>query len=104
MILLSPYAPHAAEELWSEALSHPAGSISQASFPQFNPDMLVEANTKYPVSINGKMRFTAELPTEFNAKQVEDAVMAMPEIQKWTEGKTPKKVIVVPGKIVNIVL
>ncbi len=104
VILLSPYAPHAAEELWSEALSHPAGSISQASFPQFNPDMLVEANTKYPVSINGKMRFTAELPTEFNAKQVEDAVMAMPEIQKWTEGKTPKKVIVVPGKIVNIVL
>lgn len=104
VILLSPYAPHAAEELWSEALGHPAGSISQASFPQFNQDMLVEANTKYPVSINGKMRFTAELPTEFNAKQVEDAVMAMPEIQKWTEGKTPKKVIVVPGKIVNIVL
>ncbi|MNR36316.1 Leucine--tRNA ligase [compost metagenome] len=66
--------------------------------------MLVEANTIYPVSFNGKMRFNAELPTTFSAKEVEEAVLAMPEAQKWLEGKAPKKVIVVPGKIVNIVV
>lgn len=103
VILLAPYAPHAAEELW-EALGHPAGTVSTAAFPKFNPEMLVEANTKYPVSFNGKMRFNAELPTTFSAKEVEEAVMAMPEAQKWLEGKAPKKVIVVPGKIVNVVL
>lgn len=103
VILLTPYAPHVAEELW-EALGHAAGSVSFAPFPQFNPEYLVEANTNYPVSFNGKMRFTAALPTTFNAKEVEEAVMAMPEAQKWLEGKAPKKVIVVPGKIVNVVL
>lgn len=103
VILLAPYAPHAAEELW-EALGHEAGSVSTAHFPKFNPDMLVEANTVYPVSFNGKMRFNAELPTTFSAKEVEEAVLAMPEAQKWLEGKAPKKVIVVPGKIVNMVV
>lgn len=103
VILLAPYAPHAAEELW-EALGHPAGTVSTAIFPKFNPEMLVEANTKYPVSFNGKMRFNAELPTTFTAKEVEEAVMAMPEAQKWLDGKAPKKVIVVPGRIVNVVM
>jgi leucyl-tRNA synthetase len=104
VILLAPYAPHAAEELWSEALGHEAGTVSTAHFPKFNPEMLVEANTIYPVSFNGKMRFNAELPTTFSAKEVEEAVLAMPEAQKWLEGNTPKKVIVVPGKIVNMVV
>lgn len=103
VILLAPYAPHAAEELW-EAIGHEAGTVSTAQFPKFNPEMLVEANTIYPVSFNGKMRFNAELPTTFSAKEVEEAVLAMPEAQKWLEGKTPKKVIVVPGKIVNMVV
>ncbi|WP_430405321.1 leucine--tRNA ligase [Fluviicola sp.] len=103
VILLAPYAPHAAEELW-EALGHEAGTVSTAQFPAFNPDMLVEANTVYPVSFNGKMRFNAELPTTFSAKEVEEAVLAMPEAEKWLEGKAPKKVIVVPGKIVNMVV
>lgn len=103
VILLAPYAPHAAEELW-EALGYEAGTISTVHFPTFNPDMLVEANTVYPVSFNGKMRFNAELPTTFSAKEVEEAVLAMPEAQKWLEGKAPKKVIVVPGKIVNMVV
>ncbi len=103
VILLAPYAPHAAEELW-EAIGHEAGTVSTAQFPKFNPEMLVEANTIYPVSFNGKMRFNAELPTTFSAKEVEEAVLAMPEAQKWLEGKAPKKVIVVPGKIVNIVV
>ncbi len=103
VVLLSPYAPHVAEELW-EALGHEAGSISTAAFPIFNPDFLVEANFAYPVSFNGKMRFSAELPTAMNAQEVQAAVMAMPEAEKWLEGKEPKKVIVVPGRIVNIVV
>lgn len=103
VILLAPYAPHAAEELW-EAIGNAAGTVSTAPFPKFNPEMLVEANTVYPVSFNGKMRFNAELPTTFSAKEVEEAVLAMPESQKWLEGKAPKKVIVVPGKIVNMVV
>ncbi|MNX99173.1 Leucine--tRNA ligase [compost metagenome] len=103
IILLAPYAPHASEELW-EAIGYQAGTVSTAHFPTFDPDMLVEANTVYPVSFNGKMRFNAELPTTFTAKEVEEAVLAMPEAQKWLEGKAPKKVIVVPGKIVNMVV
>ncbi|TSJ39963.1 leucine--tRNA ligase [Fluviicola chungangensis] len=104
VILLAPYAPHAAEELWSEALGNPAGTISTAAFPKFDPEMLVEANVSYPVSFNGKMRMKVDLPTAFSAKEVEEAVLAMPEAQKWLEGKAPKKVIVVPGKIVNMVV
>lgn len=104
VILLAPYAPHAAEELWSEALGNPAGTVSTAPFPKFNPEMLVEANVSYPVSFNGKMRMKVDLPTAFSAKEVEEAVLAMPEAQKWLEGKAPKKVIVVPGKIVNMVV
>lgn len=103
VILLSPYAPHVAEELW-EALGHKAGTISTAEFPKFNPDFLVEANFAYPVSFNGKMRFSAELPTSMTAQEVQAAVLAMPETEKWLEGKEPKKVIVVPGRIVNMVV
>lgn len=103
LILLSPYAPHIAEELWADLGNEP-GSISTAAFPAFNPEYLVEANFAYPVSFNGKMRFTAELPTAMTAKEVEAAVLAMPEAEKWLEGKTPKKIIVVPGRIVNMVL
>ncbi|HLP55152.1 MAG TPA: class I tRNA ligase family protein [Fluviicola sp.] len=103
VILLSPYAPHVAEELW-EALGHKAGTISTAEFPKFNPDFLVEANFAYPVSFNGKMRFSAELPTSMTAQEVQAAVLAMPETEKWLEGKEPKKVIVVPGRIVNMVI
>lgn len=103
VILLAPYAPHAAEELW-EAVGNEKGTVSTAQFPAFDPAMLVEANTVYPVSFNGKMRFNAEFPTTFSAKEVEEAVLAMPEAQKWLEGKAPKKMIVVPGRIVNIVV
>jgi len=103
VILLAPYAPHAAEELWEE-IGNAAGTVSTAQFPKFDANMLVEANTKYPVSFNGKMRFNAELPTTFSPKEVEEAVMAMEETQKWLEGKAPKKVIVVPGRIVNMVV
>jgi leucyl-tRNA synthetase len=102
VIMLTPYAPHVAEELW-ETLGNTPGTVSYAQFPTFNSEYLVESTTKYPVSFNGKMRFTAELSATLNAKEVEELVLAMPETQKWLEGQSPKKVIVVPGKIVNIV-
>lgn len=102
VILLAPYAPHLAEELW-EKLGHTT-SVSYATFPKFNPEYLVEANFAYPVSFNGKTRFTAELPADFDARSVESAVMALEETAKWLEGKDPKKIIIVPGRIVNIVV
>jgi leucyl-tRNA synthetase len=100
-ILVSPYAPHVAEELW-EGLGHKS-SISLASFPIFNSAYLVESEKEYPVSFNGKMRFKITLPTDFSKDAIEAAVMAHEKTQQHLEGRTPKKVIVVPGKIINIV-
>ncbi|MEO9533741.1 MAG: leucine--tRNA ligase [Crocinitomicaceae bacterium] len=102
VVLVSPYAPHIAEELWARLGEKE--SVSFASFPEFNPDFLVEANHSYPVSFNGKMRFLLELPTNLSKEDIEKEVMANEQSQKWLEGKEPKKVIVVPGKIVNIVV
>ncbi|MEN3323334.1 class I tRNA ligase family protein [Mariniflexile soesokkakense] len=101
LVLLSPYAPHIAEELWSQ-LGHKA-SISTVPFPTFDERHLVESSKNYPISFNGKMRFTLELPMDFNAQQIEEAVMANEKTQEQLQGRTPKKVIIVPGKIVNIV-
>jgi leucyl-tRNA synthetase len=101
LILLSPYAPHIAEELWNK-LGH-AESISTATFPIFDASYLVESSKNYPISFNGKMRFTLELPMDFNAQQIEDAVMAHEKTQEQLQGRVPNKVIIVPGKIVNIV-
>jgi leucyl-tRNA synthetase len=101
IVLISPYAPHIAEELW-EKLSH-AGSISTAPFPKFNEKHLVESSKEYPISFNGKMRFTLELPLDLSKDEIEAAVMAYEKTAHYLEGRTPKKVIVVPGKIVNIV-
>ncbi len=103
IILLSSYAPHISEELW-EILGNEKGSLSYAEFPIFDERHLVEANVKYPVSFNGKMRFTIELPTALSPKEVESEVMAFEQTQKYLEGNTPKKVIVVPGRIVNVVM
>jgi leucyl-tRNA synthetase len=103
VILLSPYAPHISEELW-EKLGHKKGTISYAHFPQFDESLLVEANHAYPISFNGKMRLKIELPMSLSSKEVEEAVLANADAQKWLEGNAPKKVIVVPGKIVNIVM
>ena len=102
IIILSPYAPHIAEELWS-LLGH-NGSVGQATFPDFIESYLTEDNFTYPVSFNGKTRLMLSLPASMPAGEVEKAVLSAPESQKWLQGIAPKKVIVVPGKIVNVVL
>ncbi len=100
-ILVSPYAPHIAEELWS-ALGH-EGSISRVAFPKFEAKYLVESEKEYPVSFNGKMRFTIKLPLDLTAAQIEEIVMADERTQAQLQGRTPNKVIIVPGKIINLV-
>ncbi len=102
LIILSPYAPHIAEELW-EKLGHKE-SISFAPFPIFNEEYLVEDNFAYPISFNGKTRFNLELSLLLTPQEIEKIVMEAEQTQKFLEGKTPKKVIVVPNKIVNIVV
>ncbi len=101
-ILLSPFAPHIAEELWA-LLGHEE-SITFASFPVFNPAFAAEDNVKYPVSFNGKMRFTVDLPKSMSASDVEATIRGMEQTAKWVADKTIAKVIVVPGRIVNIVI
>ncbi|WP_446050222.1 class I tRNA ligase family protein, partial [Zobellia laminariae] len=100
-ILVSPYAPHIAEELWKQ-LGH-EGSISTVDFPKFEEKYLVESSKEYPVSFNGKMRFKLELPLDLSKDEIEAAVMAHEKTAQQLQGRTPKKVIVVPGKIINIV-
>lgn len=100
-ILVSPYAPHIAEELWSR-LGH-SKSIAEAPFPKFEEKHLEESSKEYPISFNGKMRFKLELPLDMSKEDIEAVVMAHEKTQAQLEGRTPKKVIVVPGKIVNIV-
>lgn len=102
LILLAPFAPHIAEELW-----HAIGeetTIVAAQWPECDEKLLVEDSFKYPVSFNGKTRFTIELPREASQDEIREAVLSADEAQKWLEGKTPKKVIIVPGRIINIVL
>ncbi|RYY31957.1 MAG: leucine--tRNA ligase, partial [Sphingobacteriaceae bacterium] len=100
-ILISPYAPHIAEELWNR-LGH-EGSISTVPFPIFNPEHLVESSKEYPVSFNGKMRFKIELPMDLSVAEIESAVMADERTIQQLSGKQPNKVIIVPGKIINLV-
>ncbi len=101
-ILIAPFAPHLAEELWS-VLGHTT-TVCDARYPEYNPEYLVENSYEYPVSINGKMRFRKVLPLDASREDIEAAVLADPVAVKWTEGRTPKKIIIVPGKIINIVL
>jgi len=103
VIMLSPYAPHISEELWVR-LGNDAGAISQAKFPVFNEAFLVESAFDYPVSFNGKMRFKVNLSLSMTSKEIEDYILTLDESHKWLEGKSPKKVIIVPGKIVNVVI
>ena len=100
-VLLSPFAVHLAEELW-ERLGHTT-SVSTAPYPVFEEKYLVESTKNYPVSFNGKMRFTRELSLDLSPKEIEEIILADEQTQKQLQGRTPKKVIVVPGKIINIV-
>ena len=100
-VLVSPYAPHIAEELW-QVLGNTT-SIAEAAFPVFEEKYLVESSKEYPISFNGKLRFKLELPLDMSKEEIEKVVMAHDKTQDYLQGRTPKKVIVVPGKIVNIV-
>ena len=101
LVLIAPYAPHITEELWS-ILGHDI-SISRVEFPVFEPKYLVESTKNYPISFNGKMRFTLELPLDLSKEAIEKRVLENEKTIAQLDGRIPKKVIVVPGKIVNIV-
>ena len=102
VILLTPFAPHISEELY-HALGN-KNTVCDAVFPICNEDFLKESSFNYPISFNGKVRFTIELPADMSKEDVERAAMSNELTAKYMEGKTPKKIIVVSGKIVNIVL
>lgn len=101
-ILLAPFAPHIAEEVYSQ-LGHDT-SVYDAHWPEYDPAMLVQDTFTYPVSFNGKMRLTLELPNGISQQDAVAAVMADKLAQKWLDGKQPKRVVFVPNKIINIVL
>ncbi|GAB4131340.1 MAG: leucine--tRNA ligase [Bacteroidia bacterium] len=102
VIALSPFAPHICEELWHR-LGH-SESVIHATFPAVDEKYLVDNTVNYPVQFNGKMRFTMALAADMSPADVEKEVLSSAEAQKYLEGKTPKKVIVVPKKIVNVVV
>lgn len=101
-ILIAAYAPHVAEELWH--LLGNAGSVVDAAYPEFDASYLVESSANYPISFNGKVRLQRVFPADMQPKEIEAIILSDPEVQKFLEGKTPKKVIIVPKRIVNIVL
>ncbi|MBC7569947.1 MAG: class I tRNA ligase family protein, partial [Spirosoma sp.] len=103
VLLVSPYAPHVAEELWA-ALGNEPGTVSQAEFPKFNPNYLIEDTFEYPIQINGKVRTTISFAIDRAPAEIEQVVLADEVVLKWLEGKTPKKVVVVPKRIVNVVI
>lgn len=101
-VLLAPFAPHIAEEVYSR-LGHET-SVCDAKWPEYDPAMLVQDTFTYPVSFNGKMRLTLDLPNGISQQEAVAAVMADKLAQKWLDGKQPKRVVFVPNKIINIVL
>ncbi|MDQ6815080.1 MAG: class I tRNA ligase family protein, partial [Bacteroidota bacterium] len=102
LILLTPYAPHIAEELWK--LTGNQGSVLDAAFPTFEEKYLVESSKEYPVSINGKHRTNIKIALELPQPEVEKMVVSNEVVQKWLEGKAPKKIIFVKGKMINVVI
>jgi leucyl-tRNA synthetase len=99
--VLGPYAPHLAEEVWSYAGG--IGSVVDAAWPKWDPEKLVESEVRYPVQFNGKVRFQLEVPADLGPKEVEAVVLADPRTSKQLDGREPRKIIVVPGRIINIV-
>jgi leucyl-tRNA synthetase len=102
LILLVPYAPHIAEELWQQLGN--STSILDASFPEYDEKHLVETTKEYPVSVNGKLRTAINLSLDATTSEVEEFILANDVVQKWLEGKQPKKIIFVKGKMINVVI
>jgi leucyl-tRNA synthetase len=100
--VLSPFAPHLAEEIWSVLKQE--GSVALAGWPIYDPQLLVEDTVEYPVMINGKLRFRLMAAADTPSAELEKMALEHETAVKWTEGKAPKKVIVVPGKIINVVV
>ena len=102
IIALSPLAPHLSEELW-HSLGHEQ-TICDAAFPDFDESFIIESEIEYPISINGKKRANAGFPAEASKEVLEKCALELESIQKWIEGKTVRKIIVVPGRMINIVV
>lgn len=102
VIALAPFAPHISEELWSRMGNRP--SVHHASFPQVNPEWIKEKTKKYPIAINGKTREELEFSLDMEEEDLARALLAHERVQKWVQGKEPKKIIYVPGRMINIVL
>jgi leucyl-tRNA synthetase len=102
LIMLTPYAPHISEELWA-ALGN-SGSVLDAAYPKFEEKYVIESSKEYPVSINGKVRTNITLPLDITQTEVDPIVIANEVVQKWLEGKAPKKIIFVKGKMINVVI
>lgn len=100
--VIAPFAPHIAEEMYHRMGGE--GSVVDMPWPEYDEKYLAEDMTKYPVSFNGKVRFTLEVPAGTGREDVQEMALNSPQGAKWLDGKTPRKVIVVPGKIVNIVI
>ena len=100
--LIAPFAPHMSEEFWHMLGNE--GSVTDSEWPAYDESALVEDTVKYPVSFNGKMRYMVEAPADASREEVEKLALGDAAAAKWLDGRTPKKVIVVPGKIVNVVL
>ena len=101
--LLSPFAPHLAEEIWAEALGHKK-TLAYEPWPVFKPELTVEATLTLAVQINGKVRDEIEIASDATEEVVKQAALASGKVQKWLEGKAPKKVIYVKGKLVSVVI
>ncbi len=101
-ITLAPFAPHLCEEIWARLGNE--GSVVTSQFPDFDESYLKEDSVTYPVCINGKKRAEASFATDASKDEIEKIALAMEEVQKWTDGKTVRKVIIVPGRMVNIVV
>jgi leucyl-tRNA synthetase len=102
LVLLSPFAPHFCEELWQKLGN--SQSIEFQSFPVFDPTKVKENTKEYPISFNGKMRFTLKFSLDMGVEQIKEAVMKDQRTLDQINGAKPKKIIVVPGKIINIVV
>jgi leucyl-tRNA synthetase len=107
LILLHPFAPHLAEELWDKlhsAFRTPHSALSYAPWPKYDPALLVEDTLEIPVQVNGKLRDVIKVPGEVSQQQLESTALASEKVKQFIQGKTVKKVIVVPRKLVNIVV